>query len=130
MISDAISLIEFLRRNWERYKIISAIFNSDAKRIEGDDNIMVDKILTKNTKQWFHRVKPFEDYVFIYMPTIPGAVYIDHATKEGEVNQNAEYFRFVNNPLSTFQSGGAPNVIVNFIIVGYRPKDILKKAEN
>jgi len=130
VISDAIALIEFLRKNWQKYQTISALFDYDGKRIEGDEQVVVTRIQAGDAKdKWFYRITPIQGYVFIYLPTIPGSVYVAHGKYETDTNPRAELFRFVGNSMSTFQSGGAPNVLVDFIVVGYRPKDLLGKSE-
>ena len=131
MISDTITLIEFLRKHWVEYKIKSAMFNPQGQRVEGDEEIVLDKIsvVSGDSRQWYYRVRPIEGYVFVFMPTVPGAVHVDLGKPVGADNPSTEYFRFVAHPLATFASGGTPNVLADFIIVGYRPTDLLKKAE-
>lgn len=129
MIGDVISLIDFLRKHYSEYAIKSALFSSDGNRIEGDDTIQVSKIPSSaNPQIWFYRVAPVDGYEFVYMPVIP-SLYVDYGQLKGQNNPDANLFRFVGSPLSTFASGGDPNVISNFIVVGYRPKDLLSVRE-
>lgn len=130
MISDAIALYEFLRKHWDEYIVISAMFSHDGKFIAGDRRIKVKKIPVKGrTDMWFYRVDPLDDYIFIHFPVNPGAVYIDNGKLSGESNPDARLFRYVGNPLAHFESGGSPNVKVDFIVVGYKAKDLLKLKE-
>lgn len=130
MIGDVISLIEFLRNHYSEYSVKSALFSSDSKRIEGDLIIEVIKIPSSNNSRiWFYKVKEVEDYEFVYMPVIP-SLFTDYGQIQNQQNPDSKIFRFVGNPMSSFTSGGAPNVITNFIVVGYRPKDILLFREN
>ncbi len=125
MISDAIALIEFLRKHYEEYKVLSALFDWKGKRIEGDSELRVE--ITPDPKRkdvWFYHVVGPKDYVFVHMPVVAG-LYPDYATVGGAPNPDANYFRYVDTPLSSF-SEGAPNTRVNFIVYGYRPKDLLK----
>ena len=72
MISDVLSLIDFLRRHWTEFAVKSAMFKFDGTRIEGDDFIEVERIpATDNKDIWFYRVKEKHGYEFIYMSVIP-----------------------------------------------------------
>jgi len=128
MIGDVISLIGFLQKHWVEYSVKSALFNSDCVKIEGDNFIEVSKLVSKDSKIWFYKVKEKTEYEFIYMPVIP-SLYIDYGQISGTVNPDAKIFRFVSNPLAKFTSGGEPNVISNFIVIGYKPKDLLSDRE-
>jgi len=129
MIGDILALIDFLRKYWTEYSVKSALFNSDGKRIEGDSFIEVDKIpMRGNDKVWFYKVKDKPEYEFIYMPVIP-SLSVDYGLKDGAANPDAKIFRFVSNPMAGFTSGGASNVIADFIVVGYKPKDLLSARE-
>lgn len=128
MISDVLSLIEYLQKHYDKYKIVSAFFDWDAKKIEGSDLVEVIKIPSSNNGQWFYTVKEVDGYVFVFMPVIP-SVHIDFGTATGEINPESKFFRFVGNPFSSVISGGNNNVKVKFIVVGYKPKDLLKISE-
>lgn len=129
MIGDALSLIDFLQKHWTEYSVKSALFNSDGVRIEGDSFVEVDKIPVKdNDKMWFYKVKEKPEYEFVYMPVIP-SLSIDYGQIHGTPNPDAKIFRFVSNPMAKFTSGGEPNVVANFIVVGYKPKDLLSARE-
>ncbi len=130
MISDAITLIDFLKKNWEQYQTISALFNWEGKRLDGDDKIVIQKIIIKDQKdKWFYKVKELEPYVFVYMPLIP-TVHLDYGLLEGDTNPDAKIFRFVGNIFSSVISGGNSNIKTDFIIVGYKPKELLGKKES
>ena len=125
MISDAIALIELLKKHYEEWKVLSALFDWQGNRIEGDTQLEVERIPEQRRPDvWFYRVKGPEDYVFVHMPVVAG-LYPDYALAGGGPNTDANYFRYVNTPLSSF-SKGASNTRVNFIVYGYRPKDLLK----
>jgi len=129
MIADIISLIEFLRKNWDRCQVINALFDWEGKRIEGSSKIVVDRIEVEGREeQWFYKIKELKDYVFIFMPVIP--TYIDYGTKRGDKNPDARFFRFVGNSFSSVISGGNPNVKVSFIVIGYKPKNLLTIKKN
>lgn len=80
--------------------------------------------------QWFYRVKPLEGWVFIPYPVIPTAYYdFGHLLGSPANNPDASIFRFVAHGMSTFQSGGAENLLVDFMIFGYKPADLIEKKE-
>ena len=84
MISDVITLIDFLQKRWDQYSVISAMFNWEAKCLEGDETIIVDKVpVQKQDNKWFYRIREINQYVFIYMSLIP-TVHIDYGTLLGE----------------------------------------------
>ncbi len=125
MISDAIALIDFLRKHYEEYKVLSALFDWRGNLVEGDSRLKVQVIPDpKRQDVWFYQVKGPKDYVFVHMPVVAG-LYPDYALVGGGPNTDANYFRYVNTPLSSV-SGGASNTRVSFIVYGYRPKDLLK----
>lgn len=130
MVGDIISLIDFLKKHYSEYSVKSAIFSSEGVRIEGDELIEVEKIpSSSNPRIWFYRVKEVNDYEFVYMPVIP-SLSIDYGQLYDQQNPNSNIFRFVGNSMSTFTSGGLPNVTANFIVFGYKPKDLLSTREN
>jgi len=129
MIGDALTLIDFLKKHWTEYSVKSALFRADGTRVDGDDFIVVDKIpVQDNDKIWFYKVREQPQYEFVYMPVIP-SLHIDYGQIHGAQNPDAKVFRFVGNPLAKFTSGGEPNVIADFIVVGYKPKDLLAAKE-
>lgn len=129
MISDALALINLLQSQWKKYSVISALFNFEGLRVEGDRNIQVDRINVTNSKdKWYFRIKDLDGYVFVYMPLIP-TVFVDYGILSNNINPNAKVFRFVGNIFSPVISGGNPNVLVDFIVVGYKPKDLLNIKE-
>ncbi len=55
MISDALALIEFLRKHYEEWKVLSILFDWKGKRIEGDSELRVE--ITPDPKRkdvWFY----------------------------------------------------------------------------
>lgn len=105
------------------------MLNADGARIEGDDFIVVDKISVQdNEKMWFYKVREELEYRFVYIPVIP-SLHIDYGQNHGIQNPDAKVSRFVGNPLAKFTSVGEPNVLANFIVLGYKPKDLLSARE-
>lgn len=125
MIGDVLALYEFLQKRRAEYKIISALFDAEGNRKEGDSRIEVRKILpSNNPEQWFYNIKSVDDFVFIYMPVIP-SVYVDYGIPADKKYMDANFFRFVGTPISAVMGGRAQNVAVDFLVVGYKPKDLL-----
>jgi len=129
MIGDTIALIEFLKKNIKKHSVKSALFNCNGQLKEGDSFIEIVRINTNKNCIWFYKIKEKKDYVFIYMPVIP-SLYIDYGMQSGTKNPDSTIFRFVSSPMAKFTSGGESNVISDFIVVAYKPKDLLNLKED
>lgn len=126
MIADALALIDILSKNKDKFMIRSALFDARGHRISGSKAVEAQVITASNNPNvWFYRVKPLDGYVFMIMLVVSCS--IDYGTPTDLQYPSSEYFRFVSHPLSTFQSGGAPNILVNFAAIGYKPKQLLSK---
>lgn len=124
MISDALALWEYIKKQNADVNTFRALFNWEGQIIEGDNILSVEKITVPDSQYvWYYRINSPEGYVSIPMPVNPN-VYQDFAMTDGSPNQNIDYFRFVSTPISSVMSGGANNVLVNFMVFSYRP-DIL-----
>ena len=135
-ISDAIALVGLIRQVYSGYKkrqIISALFDWEAKRIEGDQRLEVEIHYAygkpkAGSDRWWYSVKPIEDYQFVRLPVNPGGVSeaVDKAEGQdlmsrGQQSTDARYFRYVHaNPLQEWV-----NVRVNFMVFAYKPSDLL-----
>ena len=129
MVGDVLAVIDFLEKKAGELSTVSALFDYMGHRQAGDGRIDIEKIdIQGDNSKWFYRVKPIKDYIFVYAPLIP-SLYIDYGTKVGAANPDANIFRFVGNALSYVISDGNPNVMSDFIVVGYKPKALLKKTE-
>ena len=131
MIGDVLAVIDFVEKRAEELGKIAAMFKANGDKISGSDEIEVEVLPTTDEKtqsQWFYRIKEKKDYVFVYMPLIP-SVYVAYGSVGDNPNPDANIFRFVGNPMSAFQAGGAPNVEVDFIVIGYKPDKFLKQKE-
>lgn len=135
-ISDAIALVQFVREIYSGYKkpqIISALFDWEGKRIEGDSRLEVEVHyafgkLGPGADYWWYSIKAFQDYLFVRMPVNPGGV-VEAVDKEeaqdkiviGAHSTDARYFRYVSaNPLREWV-----NVRVSFMVFAYKPSDLL-----
>lgn len=128
MIGDAIAVIDFLMKQADKVGVISALFDSDGTRLEGDERITIEKkAVPDKPAMWFYKVKELEDYEFVYSPVIP-TLFVDYGQLTGKTNPDARLFRFVSDPMARYATGGAPNVLVKFLVVGYKPKKLLSKS--
>jgi len=129
MIADALALYDFLQKNKAKYTTLDALFDASGQRIEGSEKIIIAAIPSKSNPKsiWFYKVRPVKDYVFTPIPVT--VCYIDYALKDGTTNPDSEVFRFVANPMSTFTSGGMANLLVNFTVIGYKPKQLIDKLK-
>ena len=128
MISDAIAFYDLLTRKINEHKIISALFDYDCKKIYGDDKIEIEKHPIDD-KVWFYSVKDIEDYIFIRIPTNAGCVIESLGTQSESENADSKYFRYIAVPDGHIYGGTRPNVKVSFMVVGYKPKDLLNTSE-
>ncbi len=131
MISDAIALYELLTKKWKDYKVISAFFDWKGNRIEGSENIEAEIHYFKDAPRdeaWFYSIKNYEDYVFLRIPVNPGSV-VESPVSDGKT-PDANFFRYIKSPDGFVRNVGHwPNVKVDFMVIGYKPKDLLKLAE-
>ncbi len=127
MIADALALYEFLQKNKDKYTTLSALFSSEGKRMKGSNKLEIEIIKSNKTNTWFYKVKPIKDYVFTPIPVT--ACYIDYGKVVGSENSDSKIFRFVDNSMAHFTSGGVSNLLVNFSIIGYKPEQLLDRLE-
>ena len=77
---------------------------------------------------WWYEVEELEGYTFIRMPVIESCASELIGQKEGESNPDARFWRWVA-PVKqgVIYSGDyvAPNLKVEFIVVGYKPKALI-----
>lgn len=124
MISDVIAFIELVHKISEKFKIISTLFSWDGKRIEGDEKIQVEKH-DQEDGTWYYSIKDLDDYIFIRMPVNMSGVIERVGQVPGENSSDSKYFRYLPVPDGTIRGSPIPNVKVDFIVIGYKPKDIL-----
>jgi hypothetical protein len=110
--------------------IISAYFKHDGTRIEGSTKIEIElNPLLNNPTVWFYSVKPIEDYVFVREPVTPSCAHELVGTIVGEDQPNSCFWRWIAPVLPGRIYGGStepPNLKVDFLVFGYRPRALLK----
>lgn len=83
----------------------------------------------ENGPVWWFSVKESPGYSFVRIPLIQSGVYELLGMIEGEANPDARYWRWVAQVRQGVIIGGGtepPNAKVDFIIVGYRPRALIK----
>ena len=112
--------------------VVSAYFKFDCTRVAGSEKIVVELQKpedTDNVAVWFYYVKPVEDYVFIRYPIVESCAHELVATIVGEKQPNAEIWRWIAPVLPGRIYGGGeqpPNLRVDFLVFGYKPKALIK----
>src|SRR2546426_4143770 len=109
--------------------IIAAHFKWDATRIEGSEKIVVHKHRNEDKPAVFwYEVEAFDDYTFLRFPVVESCAYELVGQVQGQTNPDARYWRWVAPVRQGVIVGGdePPNLMVDFVIVGYRPKALIK----
>lgn len=122
MISDVLSLLEFLNKMKSTASMKVAHFDGKGQKLRGDHDVNVVVHQVPDKKIFFFEVQSLENYTFLRFPVNPGGVVEDLALANDELNSN--YFRYVS--ASTISTGGQKNVIVPFIVYGYLTKTLLE----
>lgn len=117
-------------RNIADTGVISAYFQWDGTRAEGNEKIFVERHPSDSSDAvWWFSVTEVPEYTFIRMPVIESCAHELVGQVSGEENPNARYWRWVA-PVKqgTIRDGkyDPPNLKVDFIVVGYRPKALIK----
>jgi hypothetical protein len=109
--------------------VISALFAADGTRLDGTDLISVERHTVKGRDDvWWYSVHEVPEYTFVRFPVIESCLEELPGTVVGERNPDARYWRWIATlPRNVIVgSGDAPNIKVHFIVVGYKPKALLK----
>lgn len=129
MISDAIALYELLRGIRLEHRVLSALFDADGSRVEGDDelSVRVHQGAGDTNKWWYETCGP-TGYEFVRIPVNVGGVVESLGQAQGQGSRDSKYFRYVAAPDGRVH-GDLVNVRVNFMVFAYRPKDLLNLGE-
>lgn len=128
IVTNGLHLIEFMR-GLTGTDIISALFDAEGKRTSGSELIEVVNIPGHDDSVWWYAVKDVPDYIFIRMALIPSCVQEIAGRVAGEKNPNATYWRWIateRQGLIADDSQSPPNIRVSFIVIGYKPKALMK----
>lgn len=128
MISDILSLYDFLDKKLADASILKAFFSWEGTKKQGNEQIVLRLHGNpKVDKLWFYEVVPYKNFIFVPFPTNP-SVNIDFGRAENDKNPDSKYFRYVSSPLAKVMSGGEENVKVDFMVFGYMPSDLMEKS--
>jgi len=130
----AVDGLRFLALVKEQFsgEVIAAHFDPHGRRLSGSAAITVRTAdLTGNDAQWYFYVEPVAGYAFIRFPLIDGAIAETLAKHSGSPNADSRLWRWipaeVRSPANA-QGAHAPddnNVLVEFIVAGYRPDQLV-----
>lgn len=118
--------LEFIR-GIKDSSVISAYFKLDGSRIAGSDKIEIEKHPDKGRNDvWWFSVKELQDYTFVRVPVIESCVEELPGRIQGEPNPTTQYWQWVAPiPRGRIANEKSPNILVDFLVVGYRPKALL-----
>jgi hypothetical protein len=135
MVSGAISIAKSVYQALDFFRgvagsgVIAAYFRHDGTRVYGSDRIEIDVIRDeKRNTVWWYSVKSLEDYVFIRVPVVESCAYELAGHVVGEPVPDARFWRWVAPvlPGRIYGSTQPENVMVDFLVFGYRPKALIK----
>ena len=110
--------------------VISGYFKYDGTKVEGSDKIVIEVHSDEKCKEVFWlSVQALDDYAFVRMPINESCVHELIGIVDGKKLPNPRYWRWVAKPRPNVIVGGnytPPNVKMDFIVIGYRPKAIIK----
>ena len=109
--------------------IISAYFRYDATKVEGDSDIEVELHKSENDEVFWFNVKPKDAYVFVRFPLNSAGCEEEIGTLSENPLPNPNYWRWVQSARSGTIVGGNSsnlNAQVDFVVVGYKPKAVIK----
>lgn len=123
----ALEFLEFIKKITDS-NVISAYFKWDGTLIEGDKKI---EIIKQNDPTlmdiWWFKVKDLEDYAFVRIPVVASCLQEIPGQHVGE-NHDANIWRWIPfiEERAVLGVNHAGNIKVNFVVVGYRPKALVK----
>jgi hypothetical protein len=124
------SVLQFLGyiRGVKDAKVISALFDPDPNLKYGDEKIHVLRHNQEDDRVWCYEVEDLEDYTFVRFPVIGSGIAEVTGALAGARNPEARLWRWVSMGLPGRIYGGddSPNVEVDFVVVGYRPKAVVQ----
>jgi hypothetical protein len=108
--------------------VISAYFSWDGTRLEGSEMIVVEKHQDANDPaSWWFSVRDELDYVYVRYPVVESCAHELVGQEPGQPNPDARFWRWVAPvPPGAIAGPRRLNLAVNFIVVGYRPKALVR----
>jgi hypothetical protein len=119
--------LEYVRRV-AGAEVISGYFKADGTRIEGSPKVVVELHRVSNPAIWWYSVKSIEDYVSLREPTNPTCAHELVGLVGSEKQPDSRFWRWIAPVLPGRIYGGddPPNLKVDFLVFGYRPRALLK----
>lgn len=122
MISDALALIDFIKRTHAEWSVKIAHFDGSGQKINGDTDLLMQVHNTATVGIFYFQVTPITGYTFLRYPVNPGGV-IEDLGSLTDGTFTSEYFRFIR--AGRLSATGHLNVRVPFIIYGYKTETLL-----
>ena len=100
---------------------------SEIKLVHGDEQIEIETSLEGQVAgvTWFF-VKEKDDYTYLRFPVIESPVQELLATLKGEDSPDTRYWRSTARPQQgAIVSGDFPTVKLQFVVIGYKPKELI-----
>ena len=106
--------------------VIATYFDERGERVAGDKRLEIVKHPGRSQAEWWFEVRSPDGYVCVRYPLIESAVFELITNRLDQKNPDARYWRWIapTRP-GTFGSAEIPNVLVPFLIVGYKPKALV-----
>lgn len=131
-VSLAQGILQFLAyvKSISGSEVLSTYFAHDGTHIEGSRKIEIEKHPTEGRDDvWWFSVREVPDYTFVRIPVNFSGIHELLGVISGERNPDARYWRWVAQQRQGVVVDGQyqpPNAKVNFIVVGYRPRSLIK----
>ena len=109
--------------------VISSYHRYDGTKVEGAKQIEIELSPTEKDEVFYFNVKPLHDYVFVRFPLNSAGCEEEIATVKGQALPDPNIWRWMQSARSGTLVDGRyrpPNVKVDFVVVGYRPKALIK----
>ena len=125
-------LLEYLR-TLAGADVVAGYFKFDGTRVEGSSRIEIElHTFEDHPELWWYSVKAIEDYAFVREPVSPSCATELVGTETGQLQPDARYWRWVapTLPGRIWTKNEPPNLKVDFLVFGYRPKALIKHFSN
>ncbi len=108
--------------------VVSALFDARGSRIYGSDKINVIHLVQDRPDVWYFTVEAVEGYTFVRFPVIQSPAEELSGRLPSETNPDSRYWRWIQRARAGTILDGShepPNLKVEFVVVGYRPKALV-----
>jgi hypothetical protein len=124
-----LAFLGFVRDHLGHDDVIAAMFDADGTRLEGHERVCVEKLTVSNQDNaWVYRVQPVGGFTFVAFAVHPAAELLFETMSGDGPNPTTQHWRWVaprrSGQIENLGWGG-PNLVVPFIVVGYRSKALV-----